>query len=273
MSLQNKLKNSGSMQERLQLRANAKVNTNEHSVKTLAESLSCVTKMTAYQIRQLTLHENGEFITCSGSKEALDIINHIKSILRSRGFGCYALHNFIWIVPFIHESIHIPDFEWAKAILPDLKADLLGKAFPDQVQKESHAPKNMKKAASKALHSILGLVSVLGSVLTYHGTYRTLIKRLYNRIHLLNANKQLDSKVILKCVDECVATLTNNYIFLQSYAFIMGITKWKMYLKKNWKGLGRDFTNVDLLKGCFKAALTFDLSREFGLTFDGRCVL
>ncbi len=167
MSLQNKLKNSGSMQERLQLRANSKVSANKHAVKTLAESLSCLTKMTAYQIRELTLHENGEFITCSGSKEALDVVNHIKSILRSRGFGCYALHNFIWIVPFVHESIHIPDFERAKTILPDLKADLLGKAFPDHVQKESYASKDTKKAASKALHSILGLVSVLGSVLTF----------------------------------------------------------------------------------------------------------
>ncbi len=108
---------------------------------------------------------------------------------------------------------------------------------------------------------------------TYHGPYRTLIKILYNRIHLLNANKQLDSKVISNYVDDFVATLTNDYIFLRSYAFIMGVTKWKMYLKKNWKGLGKDFSGADLWKGCFKAALTFDLSREFGLTFDGRCVL
>ena len=167
MSLQTKLKNSGNMQERLQLRANSKVSTNQHTVKTLTASLSCITKMSAYQIRQLNIHENGEFITCSGSKEALDIVNHIKSILRSRGFGCYALHNFIWIVPFVHESIHIPDFERAKSILPDLKADLLGKAFPDHVQNESHTSKDTKKAASKALHSMLGLVSVLGSVLTF----------------------------------------------------------------------------------------------------------
>ncbi len=108
---------------------------------------------------------------------------------------------------------------------------------------------------------------------TYHGPYRTLIKILYNRIHLLNTTKQLDSKVISQYVDDYVATLTTDYIFLRSYALVMGVTKWKMYLKKNWKGLGRDFTGIDLLKGCFKAALTFDLSREFGLTFDGRCVL
>ena len=108
---------------------------------------------------------------------------------------------------------------------------------------------------------------------TYHGPYRTLIKRLYNRVYLLNANNQLDDKVISTCVDDFVATLTNNYIFLRSYALIMGVTKWKMYIKKNWKGLGRDFTGIDLLKGCFKAALTFDLSREFGLTFNSKQVL
>lgn len=167
MSLQDKLKNASTMQERLQLKANANMSNKQQPIRFLAEALSSLTKMTAYQIRQLTIHENGEFLTCSGSKEALDIVNHIKSVLRSLGFGCYALHNFIWIVPFVHESIHIPDFERAKAILPDLKADLLGKAFPDLVQNESHTSKDTKKAASKTLHSILGLISVLSSVLTF----------------------------------------------------------------------------------------------------------
>lgn len=108
---------------------------------------------------------------------------------------------------------------------------------------------------------------------TYHGPYETLIKCLYNRVYQLNVNNQLDENVISTCVDDYVATLTNDYTILRSFAHTMGVTKWKMYLKKNWKGLGRDFTDIDLLKGCFKAALTFDLSREFGLTFDGRGVL
>lgn len=76
-------------------------------------------------LREMNIPVEGAFLPCANSKEALDVINHIKVVLRTRGFGCYALHNFVWIVPFIHREIHIPDFARAKSVLPDLKADLL----------------------------------------------------------------------------------------------------------------------------------------------------
>ena len=160
-------KHASTMQERLQLRVQSHKKAKQRPVKPLADQLSCLKNLTAEQIRSLTIHENGEFITCTGSKEALDSVNHIKSILRSRGFGCYALHNFIWIVPFVHESIHIPDFERAKAILPDLKADLLGKAFPEHVQNGSHLTNTSKPSILKAVQSVMGLISVLSSVLIF----------------------------------------------------------------------------------------------------------
>lgn len=105
------------------------------------------------------------------------------------------------------------------------------------------------------------------------GPYQTLMKLLYNRIRYLNVNKQLSSKVIATHVDGYITTLTSDYSFLRSYANTMGVTKWKLYIKKNWHGLGKDFTSAELLRACFRAALTYDLSREFNLVFDGKCVL
>ncbi|MCW5590022.1 MAG: hypothetical protein KIT27_10245 [Legionellales bacterium] len=167
MDKSNSIKMPSGMQERLQLRANSQSKIEKVTDKSLSESISQLTKMNAHQLRQLKIHRNGEFATCDGSKEALDIVNHVKSVLRSRGFGCYALHNHIWIVPFVHESIHIPDFEKAKTVLPDLKADLLGKAFPNQVCEENVDKQKTKASLAKSINSIIGLVGVLASTLTF----------------------------------------------------------------------------------------------------------
>lgn len=162
------------MQKRLQLRANqnkAKVTSSAPA----AESVSQFTSMTTAQIRALKLSENGEFLTCSSSKEALEGVNHLKGILRSRGFGCYALHNFIWIVPFVHQSIHIPDFERAKGMLPNLKADLLEKAFPNEAaltiqsvpQETERKSIEKSQAKQKLAKGLLNLTCALVSGLSF----------------------------------------------------------------------------------------------------------
>ena len=103
--------------------------------------------------------------------------------------------------------------------------------------------------------------------------YTKIVTWLRNRIHSLSDSKQLDCNEISHYVDGFVFMLTSDYRSLKYYASIMGVNKWSLYVKKNWRGLEKDFVGVDVLKACFKAALTFDLSREFGVVFDGRCVL
>lgn len=96
-----------------------------------AEALPVMKTLNAFELKNLPVSYEGECLSVEGSKESLDVINHIKVALRSRGFGCYALHNYVWIVPFIHPELHISDFERAKKSLPDLKGELFKKAFPD----------------------------------------------------------------------------------------------------------------------------------------------
>lgn len=131
------------------------------STRTLADCLHFVTKLTEYQLKQMPICPNGEFHTCSTGKEALDMVNHIKSALRSKGFGCYALHNYVWIVPFVHQSLHMPDFERAKQVLPDLKSELLGKAFPDEDTSSSVKPKFDLKINKKTWLLVGGFVLIL----------------------------------------------------------------------------------------------------------------
>ncbi len=97
---------------------------------TFADALPVMTTLKASELRQLPVLADGECIDLADSQKALDVIHHIKEIFRLRGFGCYVLHNYVWIVPFIHEGVRIPDFERAKKSLPDLKGDFLKKVFP-----------------------------------------------------------------------------------------------------------------------------------------------
>ncbi len=173
MSYQQNANPAEEMQKRLQSRANQK-KAKMSSTATAADTKSKFTSMTAAEIQGLKISENGDFLTCSGSKEALDGVNHLKGILRSRGFGCYALHNFIWIVPFVHPSIHIPDFERAKALLPNLKADLLEKAFPNEVaapiqsvpQETELQSKPASQTKQKLVKSLISLASAVVSGLS-----------------------------------------------------------------------------------------------------------
>lgn len=130
--------------------------------KTLIDCLPYITKMNTYQLKLISINEAGEFLTCATSKVTLDVINHIKDVFRARGFGCYALHNYIWIVPFIHESLHMPDFERAKSVLPDFKADLYRKLFS---QEEKVIKVKKHKQPHKISKRVLGIVSVVATVL------------------------------------------------------------------------------------------------------------
>ncbi len=117
-----------------------KTSTKQTSPKTLAECWAFVTKLNDYQLKQLRLCPEGEFYTCASSKEALDVINHLKATLRSKGFGCYALHDYVWIVPFVHQGLHLPDFARAKAVLPDFRSELVDRLDPTASQRKPRKP-------------------------------------------------------------------------------------------------------------------------------------
>lgn len=172
------------MQARLQAKADAQVSERakvllpapakpEKIIKTSVASSAPWLQFNVQQLHQVTLNDDGEFLTCTGSKEALDLINHIKGIFRSRGFGCYALHNYVWIVPFMHTSVHIPDFERAKTVLPDLKGELLAKAFPKETAEQvnhsasSDTTKPSAKKASKAIFLLIAAVAGLATTVVY----------------------------------------------------------------------------------------------------------
>ncbi len=161
------------MQARLQAKADAQVKARAavkptQATKTPVASSAPWLKLQAAQLRQVTLGDNGEFLTCTSSKEALDLVTHIKGIFRSRGFGCYALHNYVWIVPFVHTSVHIPDFERAKAVLPDLKGELLAKAFPQETAdaKKSEPTVTTKQSAKKVATAVFLFIAAMASLAT-----------------------------------------------------------------------------------------------------------
>jgi hypothetical protein len=81
----------------------------------------------------------------------------MKNALRSCGFGCYALHHFVWIVPFVHSSIHVPDFQRAKVVLPDLKGELLETAFSNEATSQPKKTPFNLKFTSKTWLAITGL--------------------------------------------------------------------------------------------------------------------
>ncbi len=167
------------MQARLQAKADAQVKARAavkptapakptQATKTRVASSAPWLKLQAAQLRQVTLGDNGEFLTCTSSKEALDLVTHIKGVFRSRGFGCYALHNYVWIVPFVHTSVHIPDFERAKAVLPDLKGELLAKAFPQETAdaKKSEPTVTTKQSAKKVATAVFLFIAAMASLAT-----------------------------------------------------------------------------------------------------------
>lgn len=167
------------MQARLQAKADAQVKARATVTPTAQAKPVKATKppvassapwlqLNAQQLRQVTLGDDGEFLTCTSSKESLDLVTHIKGVFRSRGFGCYALHNYVWIVPFVHTSVHIPDFERAKSVLPDLKGELLAKAFPQETAdaNKSEPTQTTKQSAKKASTAILLFIAAVASLAT-----------------------------------------------------------------------------------------------------------
>ncbi len=66
-------------------------------------------------------------------------------------------------MPFVHTSVHIPDFERAKAVLPDLKGELLAKAF----SKETATTKQSAKKASTAILLLIAAVASFATAVVY----------------------------------------------------------------------------------------------------------
>tara|TARA_R110002167_G_scaffold93474_1_gene250458 strand:- start:7283 stop:7765 length:483 start_codon:yes stop_codon:yes gene_type:complete len=100
----------------------------EQSPKSIQESIGFLTKLNAYTLEhKLEISPDGEYLRFGNAKEALDVLKYIEKSMRNRGFGVYALHNCLWLVPFIHRDIHLADFKRAIKVLPDHTAELTDK--------------------------------------------------------------------------------------------------------------------------------------------------
>ena len=102
--------------------------------KTLKSTLGFIQKLNAHQLSKLIIEPPGEYHKLPSAKVALDVMNHIKGTLKTKGFGVYCLHNGIWVVPFVHPDIVMPDFQRAWLVLPNNKAALMNtlKVEPQQ---------------------------------------------------------------------------------------------------------------------------------------------
>ena len=94
------------------------------ALKTLKNALGAINKLDAYQLSALVIEVDGEYHKLQSAKMALDVMNHIKSALKAKGFAVYCLHNAIWVVPFIHPDIVVPDFQRAMPALPTHRESL-----------------------------------------------------------------------------------------------------------------------------------------------------
>ena len=98
----------------------------------IQDAVGYLHKMNSYTLEhKLKISPNGEYLRFGNAKEALDVLKYIEKSLRSRGFGVYALHNCLWIVPFVHREIHLPDFNRAKGVLPDYFKEVSSKFTSD----------------------------------------------------------------------------------------------------------------------------------------------
>ena len=102
-----------------------KPQTEQQKPKSLNQCLGFILKMNDYQLSQLEIHSDGEYHKLASAKDALDVMNRVKAALKAKGFGIYALHNALWIVPFVHPELPtMPDFQRAFAVLPNNQIEL-----------------------------------------------------------------------------------------------------------------------------------------------------
>lgn len=92
-------------------------------------------------ISDLQVADVGEFFKFNTSNLAENVRHHIQAGLKMQGFAVFVLDNCIWIVPFLHASLDLPDFQKGFKTLPDHRAQILKK-----LNKEEQA--ELKKSKS-----------------------------------------------------------------------------------------------------------------------------
>lgn len=103
--------------------------------KTIQEAIGYLNKVNSYTLEhKLVISPDGEYLRFGNAKEALDALKHIEKSMRMRGFGVYALHNCLWLVPFIHQDVYLPNFQRAIKVLPDHSAELSKKLLENNLQ-------------------------------------------------------------------------------------------------------------------------------------------
>ena len=113
----------------------------EMKPQSIQDAIGFLKKASAYTIEhKLIISPEGEYLRFGNAKEALDVLNHINQPLRKRGFGAYALHNALWLVPFVHSELHIPNFKKAVGSLPDHLSEIQGKVMNEPTSDESTNP-------------------------------------------------------------------------------------------------------------------------------------
>ena len=120
-------------------------------VLTLEKALPYILKCDANRLDKLEISESGEYHKLGSPKKAHDVITHIKETLKAKGYGIYALHNAIWIVPFIHPDVIVPDFQKAADVLPNYREELQKVLNEDAGSKKSKRIRN-KKVKTKVKH-------------------------------------------------------------------------------------------------------------------------
>jgi hypothetical protein len=101
--------------------------------------LGYILTLTDEQLYQLDINPSGEYHHCTTADNAKAVCSHIQPMLLSKGFACYVLDSSVWIVPFVHSEIHLPDFQRAKTVLP-VPAEKLLKVSSNHVSHQIEKP-------------------------------------------------------------------------------------------------------------------------------------
>jgi hypothetical protein len=92
--------------------------------KTLKSELGHIENLKNTQLAKLVINSDGEYHKLESNKRAIDVMKHINSTMKTKGYGVYVLHDALWIVPFVHPEVVVADFQRAVHVLPNNKASL-----------------------------------------------------------------------------------------------------------------------------------------------------
>ena len=92
--------------------------------KTLKSELGHIENLKNTQLAKLVINSNGEYHKLESNKRAIDVMKYINSIMKTKGYGVYVLHDALWIVPFVHPEVVVPDFQRAMYALPNNRVSL-----------------------------------------------------------------------------------------------------------------------------------------------------